>query len=76
MGVVIAWSLAIVGTLIILKIVDATIGLRVAEEQKHRGSIFHSTARKATTGRPRLRSRISRKFVVDVCTQKNRDEQR
>ena len=29
-GVVIAWALAIVGTVIILKIVDATIGLRVS----------------------------------------------
>ena len=37
MGVVIAWSLAIVGTLIILKIVDATIGLRVVEEQETQG---------------------------------------
>src|SRR3989454_10416020 len=33
-GVVIAWALAAVGTLIILKIVDATIGLRVSEEHE------------------------------------------
>ena len=36
-GVVIAWVLAIVGTLIILKIVDATIGLRVTEEEEVQG---------------------------------------
>ena len=36
-GVVIAWVLAIVGTLVILKIVDATIGLRVPEEHEVKG---------------------------------------
>jgi len=36
-GVLIAWSLAIVGTLGILKIVDITIGLRVSEEQEVQG---------------------------------------
>jgi len=36
-GCVIAWVLAIVGTLIILKIVDATIGLRVSKEQEMEG---------------------------------------
>ena len=36
-GVAIAWGLAIVGTLVILKIVDATIGLRVSEEQELQG---------------------------------------
>jgi ammonium transporter, Amt family len=36
-GVVISWVLAIVGTLIILKIVDATIGLRVSEEEEVQG---------------------------------------
>jgi Amt family ammonium transporter len=36
-GVVIAWSLAIVGTLAILKIVDVTIGLRVREEEEVQG---------------------------------------
>jgi ammonium transporter, Amt family len=35
--VVIAWVLAIVGTLIILKVVDVTIGLRVSEEQELEG---------------------------------------
>ena len=36
-GVVIAWVLAIVGTLAILKLVDATIGLRVSEEEEVQG---------------------------------------
>ncbi len=37
MGVVIAWVLAIVGTLVILKIVDVVIGLRVSEDQEIQG---------------------------------------
>ena len=36
-GVAIAWALAIVGTLVILKIVDVTIGLRVPEEEEVQG---------------------------------------
>jgi Amt family ammonium transporter len=36
-GVIIAWALAIVGTLIILKLVDATIGLRVTEDEEVQG---------------------------------------
>ena len=36
-GVAIAWVAAIVGTLVILKIVDATIGLRVTAEQEIQG---------------------------------------
>lgn len=36
-GVLIAWGLAIVGTLIILKFVDAVIGLRVPEEHEIQG---------------------------------------
>ena len=36
-GVAIAWGLAIVGTLVILKIVDATIGLRVSKEEEIEG---------------------------------------
>jgi Amt family ammonium transporter len=36
-GVLIAWVLAIVGTLIILKVVDATIGLRVSEDEEVQG---------------------------------------
>jgi Amt family ammonium transporter len=36
-GVAIAWILAIVGTLVILKIVDMVIGLRVSEDQEIQG---------------------------------------
>jgi Amt family ammonium transporter len=36
-GVVIAWGLAVVGTLVILKVVDWTVGLRVEEEQEVQG---------------------------------------
>lgn len=36
-GVAIAWCLAIVGTLIILKIVDVTLGLRVSQEHEVQG---------------------------------------
>ena len=36
-GVVISWVIAIVGTLIILKLVDMTIGLRVSEEEEIQG---------------------------------------
>lgn len=36
-GVVIAWVLAIAGTLVILKIVDVVIGLRVSEDQEIQG---------------------------------------
>jgi len=36
-GVLIAWGLAIVGTLVILKIVDVTVGLRVSEEHEIQG---------------------------------------
>lgn len=36
-GVAIAWAIAIVGTLIILKIVDITIGLRVSTEHEIQG---------------------------------------
>jgi Amt family ammonium transporter len=36
-GVMIAWVLAIVGTLLILKVVDLTMGLRVTEDQEVQG---------------------------------------
>ncbi len=36
-GVLIAWGLAIVGTLVILAIVDVTLGLRVAQEHEVQG---------------------------------------
>jgi Amt family ammonium transporter len=35
--VAIAWGLAIVGTLLIVKLVDITIGLRVSEEEEVQG---------------------------------------
>ena len=37
-GIAIAWALAIVGTLVILKICDVLIGLRVTEDQEIAGS--------------------------------------
>jgi Amt family ammonium transporter len=37
LGVLIAWVLAIVGTLIILKIIDMLVGLRVTEDQESQG---------------------------------------
>jgi ammonium transporter, Amt family len=37
MGVLMAWGIAIAGTLAILKLVDATIGLRVSEEEEAQG---------------------------------------
>jgi Amt family ammonium transporter len=36
-GVLLAWVLAIVGTLLILKVVDLTIGLRVSEDEEVQG---------------------------------------
>jgi Amt family ammonium transporter len=36
-GVLIAWGLALVGTLVILKLVDAVVGLRVSEEHEIQG---------------------------------------
>jgi len=36
-GIVIAWGIASVGTLAILKLVDVTIGLRVSEEEEVQG---------------------------------------
>ncbi len=36
-GVLISWSLAIVGTLVILKVVDAVVGLRVSETHEVQG---------------------------------------
>jgi ammonium transporter, Amt family len=36
-GVVMAWVLALVGTIIILKVVDVTVGLRVSEEHEVEG---------------------------------------
>jgi ammonium transporter, Amt family len=36
-GILIAWGLAVVGTIIILKVVDLTVGLRVSEEHEVQG---------------------------------------
>jgi ammonium transporter, Amt family len=36
-GVLIAWILAIIGTLVILKVVDVTLGLRVSEDEEIQG---------------------------------------
>jgi Amt family ammonium transporter len=36
-GVAIAWTIAIVGTLVILKVVDSIVGLRVSSEQEIKG---------------------------------------
>jgi Amt family ammonium transporter len=36
-GVLIAWVLAIIGTLVILKVVDVTLGLRVSEDEEIQG---------------------------------------
>jgi Amt family ammonium transporter len=36
-GSAIAWGLAIVGTLVILKIVDATVGVRVNKDEEVQG---------------------------------------
>jgi Amt family ammonium transporter len=36
-GVLFAWAFAVVGTFVILKIVDAVTGLRVAEEHEIEG---------------------------------------
>jgi Amt family ammonium transporter len=36
-GVLVAWAIAIVGTLVILKVVDMTIGLRVTDEHEIQG---------------------------------------
>ena len=36
-GVAIAWVLGVVGTLVILKVVDWAVGLRVTEEQEVQG---------------------------------------
>ena len=37
MGILFAWGFALVGTIVILKIVDATTGVRVAEEHEIEG---------------------------------------
>ena len=48
-GVVIAWLLAAVGTLVLLFVVDKIIGLRVSPEEEASVSTSPSMARKVTT---------------------------
>ena len=49
-GVGIAWGISIVGTLVLLFLVDKTIGLRVSPEDENRwASISRSTAKRDTT---------------------------
>ena len=48
----IAWGISIVGTLVLLFVVDKIIGLRVSPEQKPPASTSPSTAKKATTSIP------------------------
>ena len=48
-GVAISWAISIVGTLVLLFLVDKIIGLRVSAEDEHEASTFPSTAKKATT---------------------------
>ncbi len=68
-----AWGISIVGTLILLFVVDKIMGLRVAPEQKRRAWIFRSTVKKATTSiRLSCRSSIAGSFVVIRAEQKLR----
>ena len=48
-GVAIAWGISIVGTLVLLFVVDKAMGLRVSPEQKTSASTCPSMAKKATT---------------------------
>jgi len=51
-GVAIAWASAIVGTLIILKVVDLLIGLRVSSEDGQRVWTSRSTVKRDIIGAP------------------------
>ncbi len=51
-GVGIAWGISIVGTLVLLFVVDKIIGLRVSAEDEPMASTSPSTAKKATTSTP------------------------
>ena len=48
-GVLAAMAMAIVGTLIILKILDAVMGLRVSQQEESRGWTSASMAKKDTS---------------------------
>src|SRR5262244_1901946 len=50
-GIAIAWVIAIVGTLIILKLVDVTIGLRVSEEEEVQGLDLSNMAKRDIIGK-------------------------
>ena len=52
-GVGIAWAISVVGTLVLLFVVDKLVGLRVSGRTKPKASISRSTTRKATTSPPR-----------------------
>jgi ammonia channel protein AmtB len=64
-GVGMAWGISIVGTLILLFVVDKIMGLRVTPEQERPGSIFRSTAKKATISIPSylMSYQLSRPFL-------------
>ena len=36
-GIAMAWAVALVGTIVVLKITDLTVGVRVSEEQENEG---------------------------------------
>ncbi|MGB7553021.1 MAG: hypothetical protein WBM04_01515 [Candidatus Korobacteraceae bacterium] len=46
-----AIALAVVGTYIILKVVDFVLGVRVSAEQEEEGSISRNTAKEVITGK-------------------------
>ena len=48
-GMAIGWAMAIAGTLVLLFLVDKTMGLRVSPPMRSPDSISPSTARKATS---------------------------
>ena len=45
-GVAVAWLVALLGSLVILKVVDVTVGLRVSEDQEIQGSGSRSARRR------------------------------
>lgn len=50
-GIGMAIALAVVGTYIILKVVDFVLGVRVSAEQEEEGSISRNTAKEVITGK-------------------------
>ena len=53
-AVIVTWILAAVGTFIILKVLDATMGLRVSREAEMEGSTSVSMTKKVTSSSERL----------------------